>query len=68
MCKRISQSSATVSTTDIAENQKTRRKKDNNLIEVVESLVEVGHHASRRFVGDLDGHFENALWYAVRFA
>ena len=48
-----------------AQNQKNKNKKDNYLVEVVESLVEVGHHASRRFVRDLDGHFENALRYAV---
>jgi len=30
--------------------------------------VQVGHHASRRFVGDLDGHFEDALWDRVRLA
>jgi len=45
--------------------KKNKNKKDNYLVEVVESLVEVGHHASRRFVRDLDGHFENALRYAV---
>lgn len=32
-----------------------------HLVEVVQGLVQVGVHASRRFVGDLDGVFEDAL-------
>lgn len=31
------------------------------LVEVVQGLVQVGVHASRRFIGDLDGVLEDAL-------
>ena len=37
------------------------------LTEVVESLVEVGQHASRGLVGDLDGVFQDALRDDVPF-
>ena len=39
-----------------------------HLVEVVESLVQVGHHAGGRFVGDLDGDLEDALRDGVRLA
>lgn len=32
------------------------------LVEVVQGLVQVGVHASRRFIGDLDGVLQDALW------
>ena len=37
-----------------------------DLVEVAERLVQVGVHAGRRFVGDLDGRLEYALRYDVR--
>jgi hypothetical protein len=39
-----------------------------DLIEVVQCLVQVGHHSSRRFVGDLNGGLEYALRYNVSVA
>lgn len=35
------------------------------LTEIVQGLVQVGVHASRRFIGNLDGVLEDALWYDV---
>lgn len=35
------------------------------LIEVIQSLMQVGKHASWRFVGDLNGCLQDALWYDV---
>lgn len=32
------------------------------LVEVVERLVQIGVHASGRFIGDFDGVFQDALW------
>lgn len=32
------------------------------LVEVVQGLVQVGVHASRWFIGDLDGVLQDALW------
>ena len=37
------------------------------LVEAVQGLVQVGVHASRRFVGDLDGVLQYALWDDVAF-
>ena len=31
------------------------------LVKVVESFVKIGHHASWRFIGDLDGGFKDTL-------
>lgn len=37
------------------------------LREVVERLMEVGLHAPRRLVGDLDGRLQDALWQVRRW-
>lgn len=37
------------------------------LVEVVERFVQIGVHASRRFIGDFDGVFQNSLWDDVAF-
>ena len=37
-----------------------------NLVEVAQRLVQVGVHASRWFVGDLDRRLEYSLWNDVR--
>jgi len=48
--------------------RRIKKRKKYNLVEVVESLVQVGHHAGRRFVCNLDGDLEDALRYDVRLA
>lgn len=35
------------------------------LVEVVQGLVQVGVHASRRLIGDLDGVLQYTLWNNV---
>jgi len=45
-----------------------QQQKQNNLVEVVESLMQISHHARRRFVGDFDGDFEDALRDGVTLA
>lgn len=37
------------------------------LVEVVQSLVEVGMHSCWGLVGDFDGVLKDALWYDVAF-
>lgn len=38
------------------------------LIEVVKGFVQVGKHASGRFISDFDGGLENTLWDDMTFA
>jgi len=45
---------------------KSRRDRQTDLIEVAECLVQVGVHAGRRLVGDLDRRLQNSLRNYVR--